>query len=172
MGIPVCHNVSRVFDQKNKTKQHTSKQKQLRTNYTIMLVSLKNIFLIQFHMTIPTFLFLAVCGGGGGVGLVFFSSLKEPDRKWFLPVKSKEAYLHSSSWCDQEILLQKKSCRKRKEKNEVCLCFLKLLLPHPWSHSKYKNGHMCMYGWVSSLFTWNHHNTVNPLHPNRKYFWC
>ena len=45
-----------------------------------MLVSLKKIFLIQFHMTIPTFLFLAVCGGGGGVGLVFFSFLKEPDR--------------------------------------------------------------------------------------------
>ena len=31
-----------------------------------------------------------------------------------------------------------------------------------------KNGHMYMYGWVSSLFPWNCHNIVNGLYPNTK----
>ena len=32
-----------------------------------------------------------------------------------------------------------------------------------------ENGYMYVYGWVPSLFTWNHHNIVNQPYPNRKY---
>ena len=31
-----------------------------------------------------------------------------------------------------------------------------------------EKGHMYMYGWDSSLFTWNYLNIVNELHPNTK----
>ena len=31
-----------------------------------------------------------------------------------------------------------------------------------------KNGYMCMYGWVTLLFTWNYHNIVNLLNSNIK----
>ena len=31
-----------------------------------------------------------------------------------------------------------------------------------------KNGYMCLYGWVPSLFTWNNHNVVNRLYSNTK----
>ena len=35
-----------------------------------------------------------------------------------------------------------------------------------------ENGYMYMYGWVPSLFTWNHHNIVNQLYPSIKCFLC
>ena len=31
-----------------------------------------------------------------------------------------------------------------------------------------ENGCMCMFGWVSSVFTWNYHKIVNRLYPNKK----
>ena len=34
------------------------------------------------------------------------------------------------------------------------------------------SGYMYIYGWVSSLFTWNCQNTANWLYPSAKYFWC
>ena len=34
-----------------------------------------------------------------------------------------------------------------------------------WEGSLGENGHMCMYGWVPSLFTWNYHNIVYWLYP-------
>ena len=30
------------------------------------------------------------------------------------------------------------------------------------------NGYMCMYGWIPLLFSWNYHNFVNQLYPNKK----
>ena len=30
-----------------------------------------------------------------------------------------------------------------------------------------KKGYVCMYSWVPSLFTWNYHNIVNQLYPNK-----
>ena len=35
-----------------------------------------------------------------------------------------------------------------------------------WEGSLGENGHVCIYGWVPSLFTWNYHNIVNQLYPN------
>ena len=37
-----------------------------------------------------------------------------------------------------------------------------------WEGSLGKNGYRYMYGWISSLFTWNYHNIVNWLCTNRK----
>ena len=34
-----------------------------------------------------------------------------------------------------------------------------------WEGSFGENGHICMYGWVPSLFSWNYHNIVNWLYP-------
>ena len=31
-----------------------------------------------------------------------------------------------------------------------------------------ENGYMYLYGWVSPLFTWNYHNIVNQLYPDKK----
>lgn len=63
-----------------------------------------NFFLIKFYMTVQTFLVWAVWGS-------FFLL----DRTWeemIFAAKSKGAYLHSSSWCDQEILCRKKAAEK------------------------------------------------------------
>ena len=38
-----------------------------------------------------------------------------------------------------------------------------------WDGSPGENGYMYMYGWVSSLFTWNRHNIVNQLNPNTRW---
>ena len=38
-----------------------------------------------------------------------------------------------------------------------------------WEGILEENGHMCMYGWVPLLFTWNYHN-INRIHPNTKCF--
>ena len=37
-----------------------------------------------------------------------------------------------------------------------------------WDGSPGENGYMYMYGWVSSLFTWNYHNIVNWFIPKQK----
>ena len=36
-----------------------------------------------------------------------------------------------------------------------------------WKGNLEENGHMYMYGWVPSLFTWNHHNIVNWLYSKK-----
>ena len=36
-----------------------------------------------------------------------------------------------------------------------------------WEGSLRETGYIFMYGWVPSLFTWNYHNTVNWLYPNK-----
>ena len=37
-----------------------------------------------------------------------------------------------------------------------------------WERSFGENRYMYKYGWVSPLFTWNHHNIINQLYPNIK----
>ena len=37
-----------------------------------------------------------------------------------------------------------------------------------WEESLGKNGYLYMYGWVSSLFTWNYHSINNWLYPKTK----
>ena len=53
---------------------------------------------------------------------------------------------------------------------ELCSVLRGVMSQPGWEGILEKNGHMYMYGWVSSLFTLNHHNIVNQIYPNTKLF--
>lgn len=122
----MLHNVHGVFDQKDNTVQNKTKATKNELENTVCLFL--KLFSDQFYMTIHIFLALDVWG-------VFFPSLKEHERKWFLPLSQRGNIYIVPHDVTRKSCVEKK-LQKKEGEHVACLCFPKLPLLHPENQLK------------------------------------